>query len=90
MLRATKRQNKDYKQDFFGAQQTWPCLASWKVKRITMAAAGDIYTFRPTFRAENSNTTRHLAGFGWLEPEMAFYGLEDNNATGARFLAIPR
>ena len=41
-------------------------------------AFGDIYTFGPTFRAENSNTARHLAEFWMIEPEMAFYDLEDN------------
>src|SRR5690606_3216811 len=45
---------------------------------LAALAFGNIYTFGPTFRAENSNTTRHLAEFWMIEPEMAFYELEDN------------
>src|SRR5690606_34174700 len=45
---------------------------------LAAMALGNIYTFGPTFRAENSNTTRHLAEFWMIEPEMAFYELEDN------------
>ena len=45
---------------------------------LAATAFGDIYTFGPTFRAENSNTTRHLAEFWMIEPEMAFYDIEDN------------
>ncbi|HQD08161.1 MAG TPA: asparagine--tRNA ligase, partial [Flavihumibacter sp.] len=49
-------------------------------------AFGDIYTFGPTFRAENSNTTRHLAEFWMIEPEMAFYDLEDNMNLAEAFI----
>ena len=49
-------------------------------------AFGDIYTFGPTFRAENSNTTRHLAEFWMIEPEMAFYDLEDNMNLAEEFI----
>ena len=47
---------------------------------------GKIYTFGPTFRAENSNTTRHLAEFWMVEPEMAFFDLDDNMDLAERFL----
>jgi aspartyl/asparaginyl-tRNA synthetase len=50
--------------------------ANWKVSWCH--GIWNIYTFGPTFRAENSNTTRHLAEFWMIEPEMAFYELEDN------------
>ena len=49
-------------------------------------AFGDIYTFGPTFRAENSNTARHLAEFWMIEPEMAFYDLEDNANLAEEFI----
>lgn len=49
-------------------------------------AFADIYTFGPTFRAENSNTTRHLAEFWMIEPEMAFYDLEDNANLAEAFI----
>src|SRR5690606_23496757 len=53
---------------------------------IYATALGKIYTFGPTFRAENSNTTRHLAEFWMVEPEAAFFELADNMALAERFL----
>lgn len=49
-------------------------------------ALAEVYTFGPTFRAENSNTTRHLAEFWMIEPEMAFYDAEDNQNLAEDFL----
>ena len=49
-------------------------------------ALGEVYTFGPTFRAENSNTTRHLAEFWMIEPEMAFYDIHDNMNLAENFL----
>ena len=49
-------------------------------------AFSEIYTFGPTFRAENSNTTRHLAEFWMIEPEMAFYDIEDNMSLAEEFI----
>jgi asparaginyl-tRNA synthetase len=49
-------------------------------------AFGEVYTFGPTFRAENSNTTRHLAEFWMIEPEMAFYDIEDNMDLAETFI----
>ncbi|MBX2967563.1 MAG: asparagine--tRNA ligase [Cyclobacteriaceae bacterium] len=77
--------NIDYKEDFFGRETN--LTVSGQLEGETYALAlGDIYTFGPTFRAENSNTTRHLAEFWMIEPEMAFYDLEDNMALAQEFL----
>ncbi|WP_266364129.1 asparagine--tRNA ligase [Tellurirhabdus rosea] len=67
----------DYKQDFFG-RETNLTVSGQLEGELGALALGKIYTFGPTFRAENSNTTRHLAEFWMIEPEMAFYELEDN------------
>lgn len=67
----------DHSQDFFGRETN--LTVSGQLEGETYALAlGDIYTFGPTFRAENSNTTRHLAEFWMIEPEMAFYDINDN------------
>jgi asparaginyl-tRNA synthetase len=67
----------DFKQDFFG-RATNLTVSGQLEGELGAMALSDIYTFGPTFRAENSNTTRHLAEFWMIEPEMAFYDLEDN------------
>lgn len=67
----------DFKQDFFG-RPTNLTVSGQLEGELAATALGDIYTFGPTFRAENSNTARHLAEFWMIEPEMAFYDLEDN------------
>ncbi|WP_090603733.1 asparagine--tRNA ligase [Parapedobacter koreensis] len=67
----------DYKEDFFG-KPTNLTVSGQLEGELAAMALGNIYTFGPTFRAENSNTTRHLAEFWMIEPEMAFYELEDN------------
>jgi asparaginyl-tRNA synthetase len=67
----------DYKQDFFG-KATNLTVSGQLEGELGALALGKIYTFGPTFRAENSNTARHLAEFWMVEPEMAFYDLEDN------------
>ena len=67
----------DYKQDFFEKETN--LTVSGQLEGETAALAlSEIYTFGPTFRAENSNTSRHLAEFWMIEPEMAFYDLNDN------------
>lgn len=67
----------DFSKDFFGKQAS--LTVSGQLEGETFATAfGKIYTFGPTFRAENSNTTRHLAEFWMIEPEIAFADLEDN------------
>ena len=67
----------DYKQDFFG-KPTNLTVSGQLEGELAATAMGKIYTFGPTFRAENSNTTRHLAEFWMIEPEMAFYDITDN------------
>jgi len=67
----------DFKQDFFG-KETNLTVSGQLEGELGAMALGEIYTFGPTFRAENSNTTRHLAEFWMIEPEMAFYELSDN------------
>jgi asparaginyl-tRNA synthetase len=67
----------DYKEDFFGRETNLTVSGQLEGETYAMAM-GEIYTFGPTFRAENSNTTRHLAEFWMIEPEMAFYDLQDN------------
>jgi asparaginyl-tRNA synthetase len=75
----------DYKDDFFGKETN--LTVSGQLEGETYALAlGEIYTFGPTFRAENSNTTRHLAEFWMIEPEMAFYDLKDNMELAEAFL----
>jgi len=67
----------DYKQDFFG-KSTNLTVSGQLEGELGAMALSDIYTFGPTFRAENSNTTRHLAEFWMIEPEVAFNDLHDN------------
>ncbi len=67
----------DYKEDFFDRESNLTVSGQLEGE-LFATALSDIYTFGPTFRAENSNTTRHLAEFWMIEPEMAFYDLDDN------------
>lgn len=67
----------DYKQDFFG-KATNLTVSGQLEGELAAMSLGEIYTFGPTFRAENSNTTRHLAEFWMIEPEIAFADLNDN------------
>jgi asparaginyl-tRNA synthetase len=75
----------DYAQDFF-AKPTYLTVSGQLEAEIYACALGKVYTFGPTFRAENSNTSRHLAEFWMVEPEMAFYELEDNMSLAEAFL----
>jgi asparaginyl-tRNA synthetase len=67
----------DFRDDFFG-KETNLTVSGQLEGELGALALGEIYTFGPTFRAENSNTPRHLAEFWMIEPEMAFYDLNDN------------
>jgi len=67
----------DYKKDFFGKETNLTVSGQLEAETFAMAL-GKVYTFGPTFRAENSNTSRHLAEFWMIEPEMAFFDLTDN------------
>ena len=75
----------DYDQDFFG-KQTALTVSGQLEGELGATALGAIYTFGPTFRAENSNTPRHLAEFWMVEPEMAFYQLDDLTALEEEFI----
>ena len=75
----------DYSQDFFG-KQTSLTVSGQLEGELGAMALGEIYTFGPTFRAENSNTPRHLAEFWMIEPEMAFYEIEDNMELAEDFI----
>lgn len=75
----------NYEEDFFG-RPTNLTVSGQLEGELGALALGEIYTFGPTFRAENSNTTRHLAEFWMIEPEMAFYDLTDNMDLAEDFL----
>jgi asparaginyl-tRNA synthetase len=75
----------DYSEDFFG-KETNLTVSGQLEGELGALALGCIYTFGPTFRAENSNTTRHLAEFWMIEPEMAFYDIRDNMDLAEEFL----
>ncbi len=75
----------DFKRDFF-ERETNLTVSGQLEGELAAMGLGEIYTFGPTFRAENSNTTRHLAEFWMIEPEMAFYDAEDNQNLAEDFL----
>lgn len=75
----------DFEQDFFGKKTSLTVSGQLNVE-TAMMGLGRVYTFGPTFRAENSNTTRHLAEFWMVEPEVAFNNLEDNIDLAEDFL----
>lgn len=75
----------DYSRDFFG-QATYLTVSGQLEAETYATAVGRCYTFGPTFRAENSNTSRHLAEFWMIEPEAAFFDLQDNMALAERFI----
>jgi asparaginyl-tRNA synthetase len=75
----------DFEQDFFG-KETNLTVSGQLEGELGALALSNIYTFGPTFRAENSNTTRHLAEFWMIEPEMAFYDINDNQDLAEDFL----
>ncbi len=75
----------DWQQDFF-AKPAYLTVSGQLEGEIFASAFSKVYTFGPTFRAENSNTPRHLAEFWMIEPEMAFYELQDNMRLAEEFL----
>lgn len=77
--------NIDWAQDFFG-RPAYLTVSGQLEAEIFALSFTKVYTFGPTFRAENSNTPRHLAEFWMIEPEMAFYDLEDNMRLAEEFL----
>ena len=75
----------DFSKDFFG-KKTSLTVSGQLEGELGATALGEIYTFGPTFRAENSNTPRHLAEFWMIEPEMAFYDINDNMVLAEEFV----
>ncbi|MBO4816720.1 MAG: asparagine--tRNA ligase [Bacteroidales bacterium] len=75
----------DFSKDFFG-KKTSLTVSGQLEGELGATAVGEIYTFGPTFRAENSNTPRHLAEFWMIEPEMAFYDINDDMALAEEFV----
>ncbi|WP_295841124.1 asparagine--tRNA ligase [uncultured Apibacter sp.] len=75
----------DFSQDFFGKKTNLTVSGQLEAETAAMGL-GKVYTFGPTFRAENSNTTRHLAEFWMVEPEVAFYDLDDDMNLAEDFL----
>ena len=80
-----KKNKIDYEEDFFGKETNLTVSGQLEAESLAMGL-GKVYTFGPTFRAENSNTSRHLAEFWMIEPEMAFYDLEDNMVLAEEFI----
>lgn len=81
----TKEGGIDYSQDFFG-RRTNLTVSGQLEGELAATALGAIYTFGPTFRAENSNTPRHLAEFWMIEPEVAFYEIKENMDLAEEFI----
>ena len=81
----TQDGNIDFSQDFFGRPTSLTVSGQLEAETYALAL-GDVYTFGPTFRAENSNTSRHLSEFWMVEPEMAFADLEDDMDLAEDFL----
>ncbi len=77
--------NFDYSEDFFGKETHLTVSGQLEAEALALGL-GNVYTFGPTFRAENSNTSRHLAEFWMIEPEMAFYDLNDNMDLAEEFI----
>jgi len=76
-LPKTETNEVNFTEDFFGRAANLTVSGQLESELVALALS-EVYTFGPTFRAENSNTTRHLAEFWMIEPEMAFYDLDDN------------
>ncbi|GLB50722.1 asparagine--tRNA ligase [Neptunitalea lumnitzerae] len=81
----TEEGNIDYAEDFFGKETNLTVSGQLEAETYAMGL-GKVYTFGPTFRAENSNTTRHLAEFWMIEPEVAFMDLDGNMDLAERFI----
>jgi asparaginyl-tRNA synthetase len=84
-LPRTPEGKPDYSQDFFG-RPTYLTVSGQLEAEIMALTFSQVYTFAPTFRAEDSNTPRHIAEFWMIEPEMAFYDLDDNRQLAEDFL----
>ena len=80
-----EQNNVDFKKDFFSKKTHLTVSGQLEAESYALGL-GKVYTFGPTFRAENSNTTRHLSEFWMIEPEMAFFDLEDNINLAEKFI----
>lgn len=76
----------DFKQDYFGRETFLSVSGQLEAETYAVGSLGRVYTFGPTFRSENSNTSRHLSEFWMVEPEAAFNTLEDNAALATRYV----
>ena len=83
--RSEENKNIDFSHDFFGKESNLTVSGQLSAEMLALAL-GDVYTFGPTFRAENSNTSRHMAEFWMVEPEMAFCDLDGNMDVAENFL----
>ncbi len=81
----SNKKNQDFSEDFFGKETNLTVSGQLEAEALALGL-GNVYTFGPTFRAENSNTSRHLAEFWMIEPEMAFYDLNDNMNLAEEFI----
>ena len=79
------KKETDYSKDFFGKRTSLTVSGQLEAETYALGL-GNVYTFGPTFRAENSNTSRHASEFWMIEPEMAFYDLNDNMDLAESFL----
>ncbi|MBT4813712.1 MAG: asparagine--tRNA ligase [Cryomorphaceae bacterium] len=79
------KKETDYSKDFFGKKTSLTVSGQLEAETYALGL-GNVYTFGPTFRAENSNTSRHASEFWMIEPEMAFYDLNDNMDLAESFL----
>jgi len=80
-----EKKETDYSKDFFGKRTSLTVSGQLEAETYALGL-GNVYTFGPTFRAENSNTSRHASEFWMIEPEMAFYDLNDNMDLAESFL----
>ena len=80
-----EKNNVDFTKDFFSKKTHLTVSGQLEAESYALGL-GKVYTFGPTFRAENSNTTRHLSEFWMIEPEMAFFNLEDNINLAEKFV----
>jgi asparaginyl-tRNA synthetase len=81
----TKDKKVDFSKDFFG-KNAYLTVSGQLEGELFATSLGEIYTFGPTFRAENSNTPRHISEFWMIEPEMAFYDINDNMDIAEEFI----
>lgn len=85
-LPKTDKGQIDFKQDYFGRETFLSVSGQLEAETFAVGGLGRVYTFGPTFRSENSNTARHLSEFWMVEPEAAFYTLEDNAQLASNYV----